>query len=116
MMNQLLMNQKSCRTLKENYPTHDKEMLAIIHALKVWKHYLIGVYFEVYTDHRSLVHFMEQKDLNKRQIRWNEFLAEFDLKIVYKTGKAILAADSLSRRPDLEINNIDVINNDTFMI
>ena len=99
------------RKLREpemNYPTHDKEMLAIIHAPITWRHYLLSTSFEVYTDHRSLVHFMNQKSLNKRQVRWSELLSEFDLKIVYKTGKAILAADTISRRPDYEINSIHI--------
>lgn len=97
---------------EKNYTTHDKEMLAIIYALKTWRHYLLGSEFEVFTDHRSLTHFFDQKDLNKRQVRWTEVLSEYNVKIVYKTGKAVLAADSLSRRPDYEICNIDLVQDD----
>ena len=57
---------KKLSDAERNYPTHDKEILAIIHALKLWKHYLMDVYFEVYSDHRSLVNFIEQKDLKQK--------------------------------------------------
>ena len=87
---------------ERNYPVHEQELLAVIHALREWKHYLHGVKFEVITDHRSLQHFMTQPSLSARQARWSEFIQEFacDMKITYKPGKLNEAADALSRRPD----------------
>ncbi|XP_070014742.1 uncharacterized protein [Nicotiana sylvestris] len=51
---------------EKNYPMHDLELAAIVHALKIWRHYLYGVSCEVFTDHRSLQHLFKQKDLNLR--------------------------------------------------
>jgi hypothetical protein len=84
------------------YPVHHKELLAIVVALKSWRHYLHGTKFtvRVLTDHRSLVHFDSQPKLSERQARWNEFLSEFDCVIEYQEGKKNVCADALSRRPD----------------
>jgi predicted aspartyl protease len=85
------------------YAIHEKEMLAIICALKEWRHYLHGCPFSVvvYTDHKSLVHFSTQPKLSERQARWNEFLAEFQpFKIIYQEGSKNVVADALSRRSD----------------
>jgi hypothetical protein len=59
-----------------NYPTHDLELAAIVFALKKWRHYLCGVEYEVFTDHKSLKYIFTQKDLNLRQHSWMEFLEE----------------------------------------
>lgn len=53
-----------------NYPTHNLELAAVVHALKIWQHYLIGNRCEVYTDHKSLKYIFTQPDLNLRQRRW----------------------------------------------
>ena len=84
------------------YPVHHKEMLAIVCALKEWRHYLHGSKFtcKVLTDHRSLTHFFTQPTLSERQARWSEFLSEFDFTIEYQEGKKNVVADALSRRPD----------------
>lgn len=82
------------------YPTHEKELLAIIHALRSWRHYLYGRKFTVYTDHHSLQHFKTQPMLSGRQSRWKDAIAEFDFDIVYVEGKANVVADGLSRRAD----------------
>lgn len=50
-----------------NYPTHDLELAAVIHALKIWRHYLYGVKCEIFTDHKSQKYFFEQKELNMRK-------------------------------------------------
>ena len=84
---------------ERNYPTHDKEMLAIAHALRTWRHYLEGVPFDVVTDHASLRYFQTQPDLSRRQARWMEQLSQFDFKISYIAGKANVVADALSRAP-----------------
>ena len=89
------------RQLKPNevkYATHDLELTAIVYALKLWRHYLLGTKFQLYTDHKSLKYLFSQKDLNMRQHRWVEFLAAYDLDIVYTPGKANKVADALSRQ------------------
>ena len=80
-----------------NYTTHDKEMCAIMHALTIWRPFLLGKPFKVYTDHRSLVHLKTQPHLNQRQIRWLERAADYDCEILYKPGKENVVADALSR-------------------
>nr|GAT43224.1 reverse transcriptase-RNase H-integrase [Mycena chlorophos] len=80
-----------------NYPVHEKELLAIIRALKKWRTDLIGAKVYVYTDHRTLENFQTQKDLSRRQARWMEFMSQFDLKIIYVPGDENAGADALSR-------------------
>jgi reverse transcriptase-like protein/integrase-like protein/gag-polyprotein putative aspartyl protease len=80
-----------------NYPIHDKEMCAIMHALERWRPFLLGRHFKIYTDHRSLVYFKTQSNLNQRQLRWQEKAADYDMEILYKPGKQNIVADALSR-------------------
>ena len=61
-----------------NYPTHDLELAAVVHALKIWRHYLIGNRCEVYTDHKSLKYIFTQADLNMRQRRWLELIKDYN--------------------------------------
>ena len=83
---------------EKNYPTHDLELLAVIHALKKWLHYLLGQTFELVTDHKNLKWIFTQNDLNMRQRRWVEFLQEFSFEISFCPGKQNQAADALSQR------------------
>src|SRR5574338_465797 len=80
------------------YATHDLELAAVVYALKLWRHYLLGAKFILYTDHKALKYLFSQKDLNMRQHRWVEFLAAYDLDILYTPGKANKVADALSRQ------------------
>ncbi|XP_042051304.1 uncharacterized protein LOC121796544, partial [Salvia splendens] len=77
-----------------NYPTHDLELAAVVHALKIWRHHLYGVRCEIYTDHKSLKYFFEQKELNMRQRRWLELVKDYDCGINYHPGKANVVADA----------------------
>jgi hypothetical protein len=81
-----------------NYPTHDLELAAIVHALKISRHYIMGTKCKVYTDHKSLKYIFIQKDFNLRQRRWLELIKDYDLEIHYHPGKANLVADALSRK------------------
>jgi hypothetical protein len=81
-----------------NYPTHDLELAAVVHTLKIWRHYVMGTKCQVYTDHKSLKYIVTQKDLNLRQRRWLELIKDYDLEIRYHPGKANLVADALSRK------------------
>ncbi|GKD50608.1 reverse transcriptase domain-containing protein [Tanacetum coccineum] len=83
---------------QENYTTHDLELRAVVFALKIWRHYLYGTKYTVFTDHKSLQHILDQKELNMRQRRWLELLADYDCKIRYHPGKANVVADALSRK------------------
>ncbi|KAI3510609.1 hypothetical protein L1887_17736 [Cichorium endivia] len=89
------------RQLKEHerkYPTHDMELAAVVFALKIWRHYLYGVKYQIFTDHKSLKYLFDQKCLNMRQQRWMELLKDYDCEILYHLGKANVVADALSRK------------------
>jgi hypothetical protein len=58
---------RQLRRHEEHYPTHDLELLDVVHALKVWRHYLLGNLVHIYTDHKSLKYLFTQPDLNMRQ-------------------------------------------------
>ncbi|CAN4118023.1 unnamed protein product [Withania somnifera] len=81
---------------KKNYPTHDLELVAVVFALKIWRHYLYGVHVDIYTDHKSLQYIFKQKDLNLRQRRWLELIKDYDIDILYHPGKTNVVADALS--------------------
>ncbi|KAF5802176.1 putative nucleotidyltransferase, Ribonuclease H [Helianthus annuus] len=83
---------------EENYTTHDLELGAVVFALKLWRHYLYGTKCVIYSDHKSLQHLFNQKELNMRQRRWMETLNDYDCEIRYHPGKANVVADALSRK------------------
>jgi hypothetical protein len=85
--------------VEKNYPTHEKEMLAIIDCLKKFEPHLIGIKFDILTDHAPLTHWQTQKELSPHQIRWNETLTRFDATIQHIPGITNSAADALSRYP-----------------
>ncbi|GJX95098.1 putative reverse transcriptase domain-containing protein [Tanacetum coccineum] len=65
---------RQLKIYEKNYTTHDLELGAVVFALKIWRHYLYGTKCVVFTDHKSLQHILDQKDLNMRQRRWIELL------------------------------------------
>ncbi|WVZ56670.1 hypothetical protein U9M48_007164, partial [Paspalum notatum var. saurae] len=89
---------RQLRAHEENYPTHDLELAAVVHALKIWRHYLIGKKCKIYTDHKSLKYIYTQTELNMRQRRWLELIKDYELEIHYHLGKANVVADALSRK------------------
>jgi hypothetical protein len=89
---------RQLRKQEENYPTHNPELAAVVHALKIWRHYLIGHRCEIYSDHKSLKYIFMQNDLNLRQRQWLELIKDYDLGINYHPGKANMLADALSHK------------------
>ncbi|GJV82253.1 putative reverse transcriptase domain-containing protein [Tanacetum coccineum] len=83
---------------EKNYTTHDLELGAVVFALKTWRHYLYGTKSVIYTDHKSLQHIFDQKELNMRQRRWIELFSDYECEIRYHPGKANMVADALSRK------------------
>jgi hypothetical protein len=96
----------SSRQLKiheKNYPTHDLELAAVVHALKTWRHYLYRQKCDIYTDHKSLKYIFTQSELNMRQRRWLELIKDYELEIHYHLGKANVVADALSRKSQVNM-------------
>ena len=83
---------------EKNYPTHDFELVAIVFALKIWRHYLYEEKCFIYTDHKSLKYLPSQRELNLRQRRWMELIKDYDCLIDYHPGKSNVVADALSRK------------------
>ncbi|GJZ16806.1 putative nucleotidyltransferase, ribonuclease H [Tanacetum coccineum] len=111
----LMQNEKviayASRQLKiheKNYTTHDLELGAVVFALKLWRHYLYVTKCTVYTDHKSLQHILDQKELNMRQRRWLELLSDYDCEIRYHPGKENVVADALSRKEQEPLRSEDV--------
>ncbi|GJV66843.1 putative reverse transcriptase domain-containing protein [Tanacetum coccineum] len=89
---------RQLKVYENNYTTHDLELEAVVFVLKMWRHYLYGTKCVVFTDHKSLQHILDQKELNMRQRRWLELLSDYDCEIFYHPGKANIVADALSRK------------------
>ena len=83
---------------EQSYPTHDMELVAIVFALKIWRYYLYGEQFEIFSNHKSLKYIFTQRDLYMRQRRWMEYLEDYDFTLHYHPGKANVMADALSRK------------------
>ena len=83
---------------EKNYLTHDLELTTVVYVLKIWRHYLYGSKFELFSDHKSLKYLFDQKELNKRQRRRLEYLKDFDFQLSYHPGKANVVADALSKK------------------
>ncbi|GKF19901.1 putative reverse transcriptase domain-containing protein, partial [Tanacetum coccineum] len=87
---------------EKNYTTHDLELGAVVFALKTWSHYLYGTKSVIYTDHKSLQHIFDQKELNMCQRRWIELFSDYKCEIRYHPGKANVVADVLSMKERLK--------------
>ena len=68
---------------EQNCPTHDLELVAVVFSLKLWRRYLYGECFEVFSDHKSLNYIFPKNGLNARQRRWMETLEDIDFKLQY---------------------------------
>jgi hypothetical protein len=98
---------RALRPHEQNYPTHDLELAAVVHALKIWRHYLMGAHCNIYTDHKSLKYIFTQADLNMWQRRWLELIKDYDLEVHYHPGKVNVVADALSRKAQCNCMNTD---------
>ncbi|GJX28541.1 putative reverse transcriptase domain-containing protein [Tanacetum coccineum] len=90
---------------EKNNTTHDLELGSVVFSLKLWRHYLYRTKYTVFTDHKSLQHILNQKELNIRQCRWLELLSDYDYEIHYHQGKANVVAEA--RKPE-NIKNEDI--------
>jgi hypothetical protein len=89
---------RQLRKHEAHYPTHDLELVVVVHALNIWRHYLMVKRYELYMDHKSLKYIFTQSNLNLRQRRWLELIKDYDLGINYHPGKANVVADALRQR------------------
>ena len=83
---------------EQNYPTNDMELVGIVFDLKIWRYYLYGEQFEVFSDNKSLRYIITRRDLSMRQHKWMEFLKDYDFTLHYHPGKANVVADALKRK------------------
>ena len=91
---------KSFTPAERNYQIYDRELLAIVRALKAWRHFLQGSPHpvEILSDHKNLTYFRTAQKLTRRQARWHLFLLEFNIAIKHQPGKSLTQADALSQR------------------
>nr|GEW05895.1 putative reverse transcriptase domain-containing protein [Tanacetum cinerariifolium] len=86
---------------EKNYTTHDLELGVVVFALKMWRHYLYDTKCIVFTDHKSLQHILDQKELNMRQRKWLEMLNDYDCELRYHPGKAnVILNDHVEARKE----------------
>ncbi|GJT19514.1 putative reverse transcriptase domain-containing protein [Tanacetum coccineum] len=95
---------------EKNYTTHDLELGAVVFSLKIWRHYLYGTKSVIYTDHTSLQHIFNQKELNMRQYRWIELFSDYDCEIRYHPSKTNVVADALSRKERIKPMRVRAMN------
>nr|GEV63601.1 putative reverse transcriptase domain-containing protein [Tanacetum cinerariifolium] len=100
---------RQLKVYEKNYTTHDLEHGSVVFALKIWRHYLYGTKYTVFTDHKSLQHILDQMELNMRQHRWLELLSDYDCDIRYHPGKANVVADALSRKERIEVLRVSAL-------
>jgi hypothetical protein len=86
------------RKYETNYPTHDVELTAVVHALKIWRHYLLGNVCNIFTNHKCLKYIFTQSELNMRQRRWLELIKDYNLNVQYHPEKVNVVANALSRK------------------
>ena len=90
---------KKLMPAETRYPTHDRELMALVKRPQNYRHWLIGVEVTAYTDHRALIHLRTQDTLSDRQARWVEILQDFSFKIAYIPVPDNHLADFISRLP-----------------
>jgi hypothetical protein len=89
---------RQLRRHEEHYSTHDLELAAVVMALQIWHHYLLGNVVHIYTDHKSLKYIFTQPELNMRQRRWLELIKDYELEVHYHLGKANVIVETLGNK------------------
>ena len=84
---------------EQNYSTYEKELLAVVHALDIWKHYLMGSEVLIKTDQETIKHLLNQSLIFDKHIKWASFIQNFHPMIQYQPDRNNVVADALSRRP-----------------
>nr|GEY27251.1 putative reverse transcriptase domain-containing protein [Tanacetum cinerariifolium] len=95
---------------EKNYTTHDLELGVVVFAIKIWRHYLYQKKSVIYTDHKSLQHIFNKKELNMRQRCWIELFSNYNCEICYHTGKANVVANALIRKERIKLKRVRVTN------
>ena len=91
---------KKLSKVEQRWPTHDKEMYAVVHCLKLWQHYLGMHQTKVFTDNVSLGYFETQPKVTAKQLRWNDTLVLMNVDLIHKPGKDNVVPDALSRKDE----------------
>ena len=84
--------------VERRWPTHEKEMWAVVHCLKLWQHYLGIEDTKVYTDNVSVRYFETQPKITPKQWQWADVLACFNVDLIHKPGRNNMVPDALNRR------------------
>ena len=98
---------RQLRPHEENYHTYNVELVVVVFALKIWRHFLYGARFEVFENHKSLKYLFDQKELNLRQRKWVEFLKDYDFEVKYQPKKTSMVVDALSRKISICFQSYD---------
>ncbi|GJX87763.1 putative reverse transcriptase domain-containing protein [Tanacetum coccineum] len=93
---------RQLKTHEKNYTTHDLELGAVVFALKTWRHYLYGTKSVIYTDHKSLQHIFDQKELNMRQRRWIELFSDYEVQFSVNHPGHVAKSEELSKRDTMK--------------
>ena len=96
--NMIYYESQKLKEYENNYVTHDLELVVIVHTLKVWRHYVMGRKFEIQSNHPILKYLFDQPNLNSWQVRWLEFLCEFEFDIKHVNRKENKVENILSRK------------------
>ncbi len=94
---------KKLSETERRWPTHEKEMWAVIHCLKTWGHYIGSKDVVVWTNNVTLKYFSTQPKLSSKQVRWQHTLALFNVDIRHKPGKENIVPDALNRKHQLRM-------------
>ncbi|GJS07987.1 putative reverse transcriptase domain-containing protein [Tanacetum coccineum] len=101
---------RQLKIYEKNYTTYDLELDAVVFALKIWRHYLLGIKSVIYMDHKSLQHIFSQKELNMRHRCWIELFSDYDCEIRYHPSKANVVANALSRKERVKPKRVRAMN------
>jgi hypothetical protein len=95
---------KSLSPAEKNYDIYDRELLAIIYAIKAFRYLLLGAQekFLIRSDHENLKYFKSPQKITPHQARWQQFLQDYNFELIHFPGKSNTIADLLSQRKDFE--------------